>query len=336
MHIKISQETKLWSTMGMRKLVLFAASLAFSVIVIEIGLRLLGLFESPTPMPIPLRPDLYRADPELGYTLWPSTRILYHYPVTSPRELLLVSNSDGFRNAREFDEADSRLRIWVLGDSMVFGDGVAAADRFTEVIERLEPGWRVDNLGMTGWGLDLMVRAFERISRRVRPDVLVLGFYTDDFRRLNPFYSGQGYPFPKFELEGRQLVSGPFPTLPLWRRFRVVQAWERSYWRFTRNRFDLNGALLERLQRGLHERNGVLVVAFLPGRGDTAEDRSRRAWLRDWCGRARTPFVDLTEAIHGTGPEPAYIDRNPHWNERGHLLAGETIHQFLRAQVLSP
>jgi len=37
----------------------------------------------------------------------------------------------------------------------VLGDGVAAEHRLTEVIEQLEPGWRVDNLGMSGYGVDL-------------------------------------------------------------------------------------------------------------------------------------------------------------------------------------
>lgn len=317
-----------------RSLVLLTGSLVCAALAGEVGLRVLNRFEPPPPTPVQRRPDLYRPDPDLGYTLKPSTRTTYHYPVSSPKVFSLVSNSDGFRNQREFDEPDSRPRIWMLGDSMVLGDGVDSADRLTEVIEGLEPRWRVDNLGMSGWGIDLMVRAFERVSRRVRPDVVVLAFYTDDFRRLGPFYTGQGYPFPKFELDGDRLVSVPFPTLPSWRRLRVVQAVEQGYWRFRRNRFDLNGAVLERLHRGVREQRAAFVVAFLPGTGDTPEDRSRRGWLRDWCAKAQVPFVDLTATIHGAGAGGTFIPDNPHWNERGHRLAGEAIHRLLRETVL--
>lgn len=285
-------------------------------------------------MPIPRRPELYRPNPELGYTLRPSTRVTYHYPPSSPTELSVVSNSDGFRNDREFDEPDTRPRIWVLGDSMVLGEGVEAEQRLTEVIERLEPGWRVDNLGMTGWGLDLMVRAFERISQRVRPNLVVLAFYTDDFRRLGPFYAGQGYPFPKFELVDAKLVSVPFPDpLPLWRRLRVLQAVEQSYWRLARNQFALNEALLNRLRQATDRGTGLAVV-FVPGRGDTAEDKARREFLGDWAARTRTPFLDLTETMHRAGFDRIHIPNNAHWNEHGHALAGTAIRDFLKESNL--
>lgn len=317
----------------LRAVVAVGLSLCVAVLFGEIGLRVLGRFAPPNSPPVPRYPGFHRPDPELGHTLWPSKLTTYRYPVGSRHEFVLASNADGFRNPREFDEPDSRPRVWVLGDSMVLGEGVAAEDRLTEVIERLEPRWRVDNMGMTGFGLDLMVRAFERFSKRVKPDVVVLAFYTDDFRRLIPFSGGLGYPFPKFELRDGGLVSVPFPSLPLWRRLRVVQAVEQTYWRLNRNRFDLNGALLERLHGGVREQQGAFVVAFLPGRGDTPEDRQRRTWLRDWCGKARVPFVDLTDTIHGARGA-AFIPDNSHWNPQGHRLAGEAIHRFLRETVL--
>jgi len=202
------------------------------------------------------------------------------------------------------------------------------------VIEQLAPGWRVDNLGMTGWGVDLMVRAYEKLSRRSRPNVVVLGFYTDDFRRLGPYYSGQGYSFPKFQLKNDELVDVPFPAPPsLWARLRLVQAAQQISWRFTRNQYALNGALLDRL-RGDMGRDTALGVVFLPGRGDTPEDQERRAFLAAWCQRTQTPFLDLSATIHGPDVEAAFIPGNPHLSERGHRLAGEAIHGFLQASAL--
>ncbi len=320
-------------TLRTRRTAALCASLGLALIAAEIGLRGLGRFDPPNSPPVPRYPGFYRPDPEIGYTLWPSRRTTYRYPVGSSNELVLVSNADGFRSAREFDSPDSRPRVWVLGDSMVLGDGVAAEDRLTEVIEQREPGWRVDNLGMSGYGVDLMIRACERLSKRVKPDVVVLGFYTDDFRRLHPFNAGQGYPFPKFELQNGQLVTVPFPVLPAWRRMRVVQAIEQSYWRLTRNQFELHDALLDRLKQGVHERGAALVVTFLPGTGDTPEDVERRTWLRNWSQEAGVPFLDLTDTIHAAG-SAAFIRGNAHWNERGHRLAGEAIRAFLRQTVL--
>jgi len=301
----------------------------------EIALRALGKFEPPQVTPEPRRTDLYVPNSEIGYTLRPSTVTSYTYPVGSSHVLQLASNADGFRSPREIDEADPRTRIWVLGDSMVLGEGVAAADRMTEVVESLEPDWRVDNLGMTGWGLDLMVRAAERTLRRARPDLVLLVFYTDDFRRLNPFYNGMGYPIPKFELDDAgQLRSVPFPTMAMWGRLRLVQAFEQNYWRVERNRFDLNAALLDRLRQSVGRAGAAFAVVFLPGRSDTDEDRTRRVWLRRWCDDTHTPFDDLTAPIHQAG-DAAFIPGNYHLNERGHRLAGEVIHRFLAEKVLT-
>lgn len=320
-------------TRRIRRTAALCASLAFALLAAEAGLRVLGKFEPPNSPPVPRYPGFYRPDPEIGYTLWPSRQTTYRYPIGSSNEVTLVSNADGFRNARDFDSPDSRPRIWVLGDSMVLGDGVAAENRLTEVIEALQPKWRVDNLGMTGYGIDLMIRVFERLSKRVKPDVVVLGFYTDDFRRLHPFNAGQGYPFPKFALQDGRLVSVPFPVLPAWRRLRVVQAVEQSYWRLTRNQFALHHALLDRLNHGVRERGAALVVTFLPGTGDTPEDVERRRWLRNWSREAGIPFLDLTDTIHAAG-SAVFIPDNPHWNEHGHRLAGEAIRAFLRQTVL--
>jgi hypothetical protein len=201
------------------------------------------------------------------------------------------------------------------------------------VIEQLEPGWRVDNLGMSGYGVDLMIRAYERVSKRVKPDVVILGFYTDDFRRLHPFNAGQGYPFPKFTLQDGRLVTVPFPVLPSWRRLRIVQAVEQSHWHLRRNQYELHAALLDRLEQGVRQQGGVLVVTFVPGTGDTPEDAERRAWLQRWCEQAGVPFLDLTGTIHPAA-SAAFIPNNHHWNEHGHRLAGAAIRAFLRQTVL--
>jgi hypothetical protein len=290
------------------------------------------LFPAPRP-PSPRFPEIYAPSHDLGYTLYPSRTTTYHYPTTSSRTLSLVSNASGFRSNREFDEPDSRPRVWMLGDSFVFGDGVEAADRLTEVIERLEPRWRIDNVGMTGWGVDLMVRAFEKISRLVKPDLVVLGFYTDDFHRSSAYFAGQGYALPKFVLVGDQLEDRPYPAVPVWRRIRILQGIDQITSRLSRNRYDLNLALLNRLRRNQY---GVpIAVVFLPGRGDTPEDKERRHFLADWCAGASVPFLDLTNVIHQAG-DVAFIPNNAHWSERGHLVAGTAIHAFLRESKMLP
>jgi hypothetical protein len=212
---------------------------------------------------------------------------------------------------------------------------VAEEERMTEQIEALEPGLRVDNLGMTGWGLDLMIRAIEHYCRKAAPDVVVLAFYTDDFRRLLPYYSGMGYEYPKFALSGSELVTVAFPQQMLWERLRIVQLVHQRIWARSqnRNRYDLNGALLDRYLGDAATIGFEPVVTFLPGRGDTEEDQERRSFLRKWTQQNNVPYLDLTAAIHGAGVDRVYIQGNHHWNATGHRIAAEQLRPVL-LQVL--
>lgn len=319
-----------------RNVALIAASVAFSLVLCEIILRVFNAYPPPPHPLVPSRPDLYQADDRVGYRLWPSMTTCLRYPADSPEILPIVSNTDGFRNLREYGESDTRRRILVIGDSFVFGLGVRERERVTEVIESIEPSWRVDNLGMTGWGIDLMIRALEHLGRKARPDIVVLAVYTDDFRRLLPDFAGVGYEIPKYALRGGQLVSVPYPSARGWRRLRLVRFAHQFYWNqiADRNRYDLNEALLDRFVDIARDIGSQPVVVFLPGMADTDEDKARRRFLRDWGNGRRVPYLDLTDAIHGRGGEKLFIDRNWHWNAAGHRVAAEEIYGFLHVKVI--
>src|SRR5439155_20733292 len=111
--------------------------------------------------------------------------------------LTLVSHQVGFRGRRELLEAAGGRRVVVLGDSMVFGVGVEEAERCTELLEALEPGWRVDNLGMVGYGPDLMLRALEAVGLDPPPDVVVLVIFSHDVYRVAPEAPGVGFSIPR-------------------------------------------------------------------------------------------------------------------------------------------
>jgi hypothetical protein len=177
--------------------------------------------------------------------------------------------------------------------------------------------------------VDLMVRAIEHLGPKTHPDVVVLAIYTDDFRRLLPNYAGLGYPLPKFELGASGLVTVPFPYPRSWERLRVVQAVYDRAWRWHRNRYDLNEALLERFLTAGATLRFQPVVVFLPGKGDTEEDRERREFLRRWTAARDVPYRDLTTAIHGAGVDNVFIAGNWHWNPAGHQLAADELRPML-------
>jgi hypothetical protein len=312
-------------------ILLVAGSVLVALVAIEAALRFANLYPPPDDPIKPGQPELFQPDPVLGYRLQPSRTTTYEYPRGSGRQLTVAANSDGFRSDREFSGgADDRRRILVVGDSFVFGLGVAAQERITEQLEALEPAWRVDNLGMTGWGVDLMIRAIEQVGPKPRPDVVVLAVYTDDFRRLLPYYAGAGYAIPKYELAGSKLVTVPYPYPADWERLRLVQWLYQANWNRDRNRFDLHAALLDRFLTLAETRGFRPVIAFLPGREDTEEDQARRAFLRQWSARHVIPFVDLTAAVQRAGVDSVYLAGNWHWNAAGHRLAAVELRQLLQ------
>src|SRR3990172_4784781 len=109
------------------------------------------------------------------------------YPPRSYRPLLFERwDCCGFRARRKLGGRDPRPRVLVLGDSMIFGPGVEEPDRVTERLEAAEPGWRVDNLGMVGFGPDLMLRVLEAKGLATHPAVVVLVMFSHDVYRVVP------------------------------------------------------------------------------------------------------------------------------------------------------
>jgi hypothetical protein len=315
-------------------LAILLASLALSFATGEVALRLLDPAWVPRfPIACP-RPDLYQQVARYGYRLWPSRSAEYLYPRDNPRKLSLVSNSDGFRSSREFHQPDPRPRVVVLGDSFVFGEGVEESERFTNVLETMQPGWRVDNLGMTGYGPDLMYRALEAVGLSPVPDVVVLAIYTDDFRRVAPLYTGVGFPIPRFKLEDGALITIPYPEPRFWDRSWLVQAVRHLYWSRDAVIFDLNEAILDRFLRLAQLRHFSPAIIFLPGRQDTRIDKKRRAWLKQYAERNATPFLDLTEPLHGAGVANVFIPGNWHLNPKGHQIIASELREFLARDVL--
>lgn len=317
--------------------VLVLAATLLSLGAAELVLRIDDRFAPPPYRPEPIRPDLYEPFEPHGYRLWPSRTVTYRYPRDAPRTLTLTSNRDGFRSGRELDQPDDRPRLLILGDSFVFGQGVEAEERFTNQLESRGPGWRVDNLGMTGYGADLMVMALEHVVERARPDAVLLCMYTDDFRRVFPYYSGVGYEIPRFRLRSGRLERRPFPHPAVWDSWRLVVGLRRLL-RDDEDvmfAFDLNEAILDRYLDLARTFDFLPGLVFLPGRSDTPVDAERRAWLGQFAWRRYVPYLDLTDdLLFDGGPETTFIPNNWHLNPVGHRIVAERLQGFLAGRVL--
>ena len=172
-----------------------------------------------------------------------------------------------------------------MGDSYLFGDGGEENERFSNVLETIKPAWRMDNLGMVGYGPDLMLRALEVVGLKLKPTLVVFCMYTDDFRRVRPDYAGTGFLIPRYKVESGQLVSIPYPKPHLWDRLSLSVAANKILWNYTSWQWQLNQAILDRFEKLAEQQPFRSAIIFLPGRDDTKGDKERRAWLKQ-CTRA--------------------------------------------------
>lgn len=308
-------------------LLVAAASLLVGVIAAEGVLRAFGAFEPLQYPPENRQPELYTHVEEFGYALWPSREMHYWYPPDAPRRIVVTSNAAGFRNAREFSARDDRLNILVVGDSYVFGEGVEEVERFTNRLEASSPDWRVDNMGIPGFGPDLMLLALEEVLKEVRPKVVLFCLFYDDFRRVRPRYAGLGFPIPRLRLVDGRLQKVPYAGAPLWRRthlFALLQSnglfEDQPFAALTDEEWALNSAILERYLESASVHDFVPILLYLPGPWKGERQRRVLRWTREFADDHRTHFLDLSPTIHGADGDSVYLPKNTHYGPYGHQL----------------
>ena len=123
---------------------------------------------------------VYRVDPQVRYVLLPNQKGWVD-------DGFVTTNSRGFRG-REVDipKPPGRLRVIVLGDSVAFGWGVNDGDTFSSQLQQdlrtQRPGvdLEVVNLGVPGYATRQEVALLKRNLAELQPDVVLVGFYTND------------------------------------------------------------------------------------------------------------------------------------------------------------
>lgn len=158
------------------------------------------------------RPSLFRHDPVLGWSLTPAFK-----------SDLCAIDDDGLRRDRDRPKAaSSAVRVATFGDSFTFGGDVNDRDAYPEILARLDPGIEVANYGVPAYGLDQSFLRYQRDGRRNHPQIVVIGFMSENvFRNVNvfrPFYQPVSLlPFtkPRYVPGDREptLLANPMPRL---------------------------------------------------------------------------------------------------------------------------
>lgn len=205
------------------RLVALACALVASLGVAEVGLRIKHTRRADAGRD---RDSWHEVDEWLGWRNkagWQGAGSTAVAPVVT---FAVRTNGRGLRDDRETAPAPApgTKRVAFIGDSFTFGYGVEVEDatprRLEEELTRRGTKAEALNLGTCAWGVDQMRLAVERQALPLRPDLIIIGVISDDFRRALRAVSNTGHRKPRYVLEGDgrdatvRLVGAPVPPPP--------------------------------------------------------------------------------------------------------------------------
>lgn len=277
-------------------------------------------------------------DPRLGWRMRPS----YHAPGVS-------HNLAGFRGVHEPSLQPTRPRVLTIGDSFTYGLGVGDEETFGALLAHAM-GAEVINAGVNGYGIDQALLMWEEKGRQLGPQVVVLGYYVDDFFRNGLLV--RDWPKPQFAVEvntaGYELLM---PAQSLERAQHAATA-SAGHWRLgkalalawhkAQNRLGLldednlrplahtSHFLLTRLNESVKASGARLVVAFI---GHVHQEAPEFRWIEatvmQSCRDLQIECVDLAAATSDPA-WPRYYGANAHWSPFGHRFAATEIGRVLQ------
>jgi len=152
---------------------------------------------------------LFSIDHDLGWKLNPGKKAIHH---TRYFDVVYTTNGLGFRDKpRNVVKDNKTYRILLYGDSLIFGWGVPAEKRFSNLIETQRRPLEIWNLAVPGYGLDQEILSYERDGRSLNADQVIFFVSRSTLSRIRTGYIYDKYK-PVFEIspDGKlRLISIP-------------------------------------------------------------------------------------------------------------------------------
>jgi lysophospholipase L1-like esterase len=325
-----------------------------SLVIGEIGIGLVN------PMQEVLQKDVIMPDPNCGFRMVPHYKGVMHMNAVP-----FTTNSWGLRD-REYDQPPAGgLRIYVLGDSMVFGFGVNSEHVFTRLLEQLlqeqlRRKVEVVNGGMPGYGTLQELAFFEETVDVVKPDVVLVGVtvlndISDNLKFVN--HDGKRRKHPSVFKRAQVWLRQRSQLYLLLRHYRAsVSAQEMMQIHAVapppemQRGLALTGDALKRFAQAARRHHVGFGVLILPTDRQASHTRwvqtlakyrmaaqdyaadEPDVWLAERARRDGIPVLDLLPALWPHQDEVLYF--NDHWTPRGHAIVAAAIADFLQENEL--
>lgn len=250
-----------------------------------------------------------------------------------------------------------RSQVVVMGDSVLYGWGVARAENSVSRLDDLLPGYQVVNYSVSGYSIDQYYLYLRKHLPRAKAQALVVGVYAGNDYESVGMSHWSGHSTPVFELRDGQLslfrphtpgfncidvLSGSLLFKPLWLFPRFAMGLEELVCNVRTLSEPEHGEVVARLLEAIAHvakaQSTRLLYVLLPDRNDF----DRQGWyyrekskydalarlLKDG-GYDVLWFRDSIEAS-GVDPRTLYLpDDAAHFNAAGHRLLADELHREL-------
>jgi hypothetical protein len=299
-------------------------------------------------------------DKEVGWINLPNVHLENMYG----RGVYLTTNSQRYRNSNDFspEVPIGKIRIVCSGDSFTLGFGVDDDHTWCQLLTAVDKRLETVNLGQGGYGVDQAYLWYKRNETKLKHDIVLFAFITDDFMRMKRD-TLFGYGKPYLTIRNGELFQENYPVP------------RRSYdtTRLTRNLYELQQLntvkLLSKALEGLlpdnddpfianpheHTENVVskiytelqqtsranqrfLVLVYLPMIADYKEIRTSR-WRQYVQAEAEKNdyfFIDVVEEMRTLPPHRVkqLFRKGGHYSAEGNRYIAEVLNKKLSEIVM--
>jgi len=291
---------------------------------------------------------LFEIDDYLGWKLTEGKKAIHH---SRYFEATYRINALGYRDRpRNLFKEAKNYRILLYGDSQIFGWGIPAEQRFSNLIEAQNPHLEMWNLAVPGYGLDQEALSYEKEGQLLNADEVIFIVSGATLHRTRYDYIYRKYK-PIFVInknDGLRLVRVQQRT-NAWTRlfYRVLSPLYLPY--FVDRRFamlkrtnkqagdapdqkttvgsdaigELEKKIIERVRNVARERkHRMTIIADLPK--TSVED------LKNFCVQRQIGFLQIV--LSKNDPDLMFGKHDRHWNPRAHKLITEQLQSQLETK----
>lgn len=357
-----------------QNITLLFGSLIFSLIVIEIGFRVLDPtpFFSDSEINNTEHGNLSVYDDALGWKGVPNGEAEF---VTRNNRVWLSHNRHGFRDIEHDPRSDEKPAIVFLGDSFTWGYEVEFDEMFVNRLRDRLPRYEIFNLAHRGYGTDQALLTFNQWNDKRSPGLVVLMFSENDMKDNNSDFNDDK-PKPKYQLRNNELIltGTPVPKDESWMRTSDVEAtpdsWKvalkhlfysmhfinnmRIRYKLFRERgrpgltedntkqqksdphYTLTSRILEELRNEVIRRGSRLIVVFIPSKREIDELDDSVPYQTIIAGFCENLGVEYVDLAPDLKKAffRTYYRQGMHWNAHGHKVAAEALNDYLENEVI--